>query len=90
MRQARVSLAVEIVAETLALRRLQPDLPAVDVLDRVMRRRHRQHIDFGELAMPITPLSLVVAEALGTGMLASDWAGLWNGNSHPRLRPFLR
>jgi len=42
------------------------------------------------LALPVTPFSLVVAEALDTGMLASDWAGLWRGNSHPRLRPFLR
>lgn len=83
-------MAVAIVAETLVLRRHRPEAMALDVLDQVMRGRHGQHIDFGELAMPVTPFSLVVADALDTGMLASDWAGLWTGNSHPHLRPFLR
>jgi hypothetical protein len=83
-------LSVAIVAETLVLRRHQPGVPALDVLDQVMRGRHGRYIDFGDLALPITPFSLVVAEALDTGMLASDWAGLWTGNTHPRLRSFLR
>ncbi len=85
-----MSPAVEIVAETLVLRRRRPEAPAMDVLDQIMHGRHGRYIDFGELALPITPFSLVVAEALDTGMLARDWAGLWTGNSSPRLRPFLR
>ena len=85
-----VPLSVAIVAESLLLRRQHPDAPALDVLDEVMRGRHGQHIDFGDLALPVTPFSLVLAEALDTGMPASDWAGLWNCNGHPRVRPFLR
>ena len=82
-------IAIAVVAETLLLRRQCPDMSALDVLDRVMSGRYGQHIDFGELALPVSPFSLVVAEALDSGMLASDWAGLWACNCHPRVRPFL-
>ena len=85
----KVSPAVEIVADALALRRKHPGFPALDTLDKVMRGRRGQHIDFGALAMPPAPFAFLIAESLDTGMPRSDWEGLWRGNSHPNVRPFL-
>jgi len=84
-----VTPAVAIVAEALVLRRHEPRITALAVLDRVMRGRHGQQIDFGTLATPPSPFSMLVAEALDGGMRASDWAGLWRHNSHPKLRSTL-
>ena len=89
MHPISANLAVVIVAEARSLRNLQPAMSAMKVLDRVMRGRYGRRIDFGELAMPPSPFSLLVAEALDGGMLANDWAGLWRCNSHPRVRATL-
>jgi hypothetical protein len=87
MPRATVSPAVEIVAEALVLRNTRPDLPALDVLDQVMRSRYGRKVDFGELATPPSPFSLLIADALDC-MPPSDWAGLWRCG-HPNARPFL-
>ena len=89
MNPVSANLAVVIVAESRSLRNSQPSLPAVEVLDHVMPGRYGRRIDFGELASPPSPFSLLVAEALDGGMLASDWAGLWRCNSHLKVRAAL-
>ena len=83
------NLAVVIVAEGRTLRNSQPGLTAVQVLDHVMLGRYGCRNDFGVLAMPPSPFSLLVAEALHGGMLVSEWAGLWRCNSHPKIRATL-
>ena len=89
MHPASFNPAVVIVAEARWLRNSQPALSAEKVLDYVMRGRYGCWIDFGELATPPNPFSLLLAEALDGGMLASDWAGLWRHNSHPKIRATL-
>ena len=90
---AQVSPAVEIAAEALVLRNSLPELPelpelpALEVLDQVMRSRYGRHVDFGGLAVPPSPFSLLVVDALDC-MPSSDWAGPWRCG-HPRVQPFL-
>lgn len=86
MHPMSANLAVVIVAEERTLRNSQPSLTAAQVLDHVMRGRYGHRIDFGVLATPPSPFSLLVAEALDGGMLASDWGGLWMCNSQPASR----
>ena len=88
MQRPPVSPAVEVVAEAQVPRNSRPDLPAVAVLDQVMRGRYGRKIDFGSLATPPPPFSLLVADALDC-MPPSDWEGLWRRNSHNKVRPFL-
>ena len=57
-----VSPAVDIAARVLLLRKQEPKLPALDVLDYAMRRRRDCWIDFGVLAFPPAPFALIVAE----------------------------
>ena len=78
-----------MVATALLLRRSQPDLPAVAVLDLAMQGRIGRRINFGNLATIPSPFSLLVAEAFNGGMLPSDWEGLWRFNPEPRLRKLL-
>ena len=89
MGEAFVSQAIGIVSEALLLRRAHPNFPALDILDKVMRDRRGQHIDFGDLAVPPSPFAFLIAEALDAGMPRSDWEGLWRFNGHPNTRPFL-
>lgn len=93
MRCTPVSFAVEIVSTALLLRKAQPQLPAIELLDRAMRGRYGRSIDFGEFAVPPSPFAYLVAEALDGGMQRSDWEGLWRSgqrpNGHPKVRPFL-
>jgi hypothetical protein len=89
MRPEPGSIAVKIVVEALTLRKEQPQLPAVEVLDHVMRGHFGSQINFDDLATPPAPFALLIAEAFDRGMQASDWAGLWRGNEHPQIRPYL-
>lgn len=89
MSPPHVSLAVDIGARALLLRRQVPRLSAVQVLDEVMHGHHGRWIDFGELALPPAPFALLVAEAFDTGMLPCDWAGLMRRGSPPRVREVL-
>lgn len=89
MRRAPLYPAIAIVAEARVLRRAEPQMTVLDVLDQVMRGRTGRPVEFGELATPPAPFALLVAEAFDGGMLPSDWVGLWCGNSHPRIRAFL-
>lgn len=89
MTRAATTVAVEIVVEALLLRKAHPSWSAMDVLDQAMRTRYGRRIDFGDLAKPPAPFAMLVADALDTGMLASDWEGLWQFNSHGKVRPFL-
>ena len=81
--------AVEVVATALLLRRTQPELPAVAVLDQAMQGRIGRRVDFGSLASIPSPFALLVAEAFDGGMLPSDWEGLWRFNPQARLRKLL-
>ena len=89
MRRAPSSPSVDVVTQALLLRKTQPDLPALEVLDKVMRGRHGKRIDFSDLALPPAPFALLVAEAFDRGMLPGDRVGLWQHNGSPELRPFL-
>lgn len=85
-----VSPAVDIVARALLLlRRQEPRLPAVQVLDEVMRGRSGRWIDFRDLAIPPEPFALLVAEAFDAGMLPCDWAGLLRPGCPLRVRELL-
>lgn len=83
------SPAIDIAARALLLRRQEPALPALQVLDLVMRGRHGRWIDFGDMGLPPAPFALLVAEAFDGGMLPCDWVGLLRSRSHPRIRPVL-
>lgn len=89
MLHAPTSPAVEVVASALLLRRSQPELQAVEVIDRAMAGRIGHRVDFGDLATIPSPFALLIAEAFDGGMLPCDWAGLWRSKSHPRLRQVL-
>lgn len=89
MNSAPVSPAIDVVTQALLMRKVHLSLPAVEVLDRIMRGRHGKRIDFSDLAMPPAPFALLVAEAFDGEMLPSDWVGLWQNNGHPKLRPLL-
>ena len=84
-----VTEAVDIAARALLLRRQEPQLPALQVLDEVMRGRHGSWIDFADLAFPPAPFALIVAEAFDGGMLPCDWVGLLHGRSHLWIKPVL-
>ena len=84
-----VSPAVQIVAQALLLRRSDPTRPALDVLDEVMQPHRRRPVEFGDLIDLPSPFALLIAEAFDTGMCVEDWAGLWRGNGHPKIRGFL-
>lgn len=84
-----VSPAVQVVASARLLRKVQPELPALELLDRSMRGRHGRRIDFGDLATPPSPFALIVAEAFDGGMRPCDWAGLLQSRSHPRILEVL-
>lgn len=88
MHRPPVAPAVAIVAEALVLRRAQPALPVLDVLDHVMRGRYGRRIEFGELATPPAPFAYLLAEAFDC-MPRSDWEGVWRCNGHNNVRPFL-
>lgn len=85
MHPMSANLSAVIVAEARTLRTSEPGLSAVNMLDHVMRGRHGRRLDFGELATPPSPFSLLVAEAFNRGMLASDCAVLWSRNSQPKI-----
>lgn len=84
-----VTPAVDIAARALLLRRQEPRLSALEVLDQVMRGRSGRWMDFGQLALPPAPFAVVVAEAFDTGMLPCDWAGLLKPHSPPRVHELL-
>lgn len=84
-----VSPAVDVVARALLLRRQEPRLRAVDVLDQVMRGRSSSWIEFGDLALPPCPFALLVAETFDRGMLPSNWVGLFRPDAPQRVRVLL-
>ena len=86
---ATTSTAVTTVVEALLMRKAHPAWLAIDVLDQVMRGRNGNAIEFGDLAKPPAPFAMLVADAFDRGMLASDWEGPWQYNSHGEVRPFL-
>ena len=89
MRKSAISPAVEVVADAFLLRKAEPQLRALDVLDQVMRGRYGGRIEFGDLAIPPAPFAYLVAEALDGGMPRSDWEGLWRFKGNDKVRPFL-
>ncbi|MES2787203.1 MAG: hypothetical protein V4684_17185 [Pseudomonadota bacterium] len=89
MQHAPTTPAVEVVATALLLRRSQPGLPAIEVLDQAMRDWIGRRVDFGDLATIPNPFAMLIAEAFEGGMLPSDWEGMWRFNPSPRLRCLL-
>jgi hypothetical protein len=85
-----LSPAVDIAAHALLMRRQELRLPALEVLDQVMRGRGGRPIDFANLALPPSPFALLVAEAYDRGMLPCDWAGLLRPSAPARVHELLR
>ncbi len=84
-----MSPAVEVAASARLLRKSQPELPALAVLDQSMRGHHGRRIDSGGLATPPSPFALVVAEAFDGGMHLCNLTGLLQCRSHPRIPGML-
>lgn len=70
------SRARAIVDEALALRESHPHAPAADVLDLAMQGREVWLEDFFDHMVPPSPFARLVAEAVGDGMMASEWVGI--------------
>lgn len=64
--------AQKLAAEVLTVRRSHPHVPALDVLDLVMKGG-RQLPESDDVAPPPAPFALVVAEAFDRGMTADEW-----------------
>lgn len=86
VQKVSTSPAVRIVAQALLLRRADPDRPALDVLDEAMQAHRSRLVDFGDLIDLPSPFALLVVEAFDRGMCVADWAGLWHGIRHPKIR----
>lgn len=84
-----VSPVIAIVARALLLRRQEPGLSALEVLDQALQGHHGRFIDFGDIARPPAPFGLLMAEAFDRGMLPCDWVGLLASQSHPKLETVL-
>ncbi len=65
-----------IADEALALRASHAHAPIIDIFDLVMRDRDHRHIDFGDLADPLHPFALLIAEGFDTVMTPKEWAGM--------------
>lgn len=83
-------IAQAIVNESLALRASHAHAPAADVLDLVMQGRQYRLIDFGEHLLPPAAFALLVAEAVGDHMSATEWETFTGPKADASLRATLQ
>ena len=83
-------IAKAIIDESLALRKSHPHAPAADVLDLVMLGRQYRLVDFGDHMLPPLPFALLVAEAMGDHMSATEWEALTGPKADASLRATLQ
>ncbi len=69
------TISPDVARAAIGLRRTHPTVPAIEVLDVVMRGRAGSLADFGDGNLePNTPFGQVLAAALDRGMAPTDWA----------------
>ena len=78
-----------IVADAIALRRSHPAVPALDVLELVMRGRQAVPADFGPDGLPPADFALLVAEAFDRGMVPAEWRAWTAHDADAQLRAGL-